>query len=246
MNDGTDPAFSTLYAVTCLSPKHARETDFMRLLRSAFALAIVVSAGIAPAAAAQQTQPQATPQSYQQAPPQSYQQPPPPPPNSGATIPAGTILTGTISIELSSKSANPGDTFTLTNVATASGDGSVVNATIYGHVVSVQRAGQGKQPQVQLAFDRIVTPDGRSQYISGTVQSMQEKTQSNAKREILGAVVGDIVGNYLGKHIGTDLGGLVGAGGGYLYAKNYKENVTLPQGSSVSIMVTPARQQQTQ
>ena len=91
-----------------------------------------------------------------------------------------------------------------------------------------------------------MTPDGRSQYISGTVQSMQQKTQSNAKREILGAVVGDIVGNYIGKHVGTDLGGLIGAGGGFLYAKNYKENVTVPEGSSVSIMVTPARQQQTQ
>jgi hypothetical protein len=227
----------------------------MRVLRYGVAAAIAGLATMGPAMA-QQQQPQGPPQSYQQTPPpsyqqqapQSYQQPPPPPPgqNYGPTIPAGTILTGTLSTDLSSKSANPGDTFTLTNVATASGDGSVTNATIYGHVISVQRAGQGKQPQVQLAFDRIVTPDGRSQYISGTVQSMQEKTTSNAKREILGAVVGDIVGNYLGKHIGTDLGGLIGAGGGYLYARNYKENVSVPQGSAVSIMVTPARQQQTQ
>ncbi len=227
----------------------------MRVLRYAAVAAVVALAATGPAFAGQQQQPppppqsyqQTPPPSYQQAPPQSYQQPPPPPvQNYGPTIPAGTILTGTLSTELSSKSANPGDTFTLTNVATASGDGSVQNATIYGHVISVQRAGQGKQPQVQLAFDRIVTPDGRSQYISGTVQSMQQKTASNAKREILGAVVGDIVGNYIGKHIGTDLGGLVGAGGGYLYARNYKENVTVPQGSAVSIMVTPARQQQTQ
>jgi hypothetical protein len=225
----------------------------MRVLRYGFAAAIAGFAALAPALAQQQQAPpqsyqQTPPPSYQQAPPQSYQQAPPPPPsqNYGPTIPAGTILTGTLSTELSSKSANPGDTFTLTNVTTASGDGSVVNATIYGHVVSVQRAGQGKQPQVQLAFDRIVTPDGRSQYISGTVQSMTQKTASNAKREILGAVVGDIVGNYLGKHIGTDLGGLIGAGGGYLYARNYKENVTVPQGSAVSIMITPARQQQTQ
>jgi len=221
----------------------------MRVLRSGIVAAIVSIAGLAPAVAqAQQAPPQSyqqtPPPSYQQAPPQSYQQPPAQ--TYGATIPAGTILTGTLSTELSSKSANPGDTFMLTNVATASGDGSVTNATIYGHVISVQRAGQGKQPQVQLAFDRIVTPDGRSQYISGTVQSMQQKTASNAKREILGAVIGDIVGNYLGKHIGTDLGGLIGAGGGYLYARNYKENVTVPQGSAVSIMVTPARQQQTQ
>jgi hypothetical protein len=178
--------------------------------------------------------------------PQSYQQPAPPSAQSGATVPSGTILTGTISTELNSKTANPGDTFTLNNVSTANGDGTVVNGTIYGHVVSVQRAGQGKQPEIQLAFDRIVTPDGRSQYISGTVQSMQQNTNSNAKREILGAVIGDIVGNYIGKHVGTDLGGLIGAGGGYLYAKNYKENVTVPQGASLSIMVTPARQQQSQ
>jgi uncharacterized protein YcfJ len=168
------------------------------------------------------------------------------PPRYGpVTIPSGTVLSGTLSTELNTKTANPGDTFTLNNVTTANGDGTIGAATIYGHVVSVQRAGQGKRPQIQLAFDRIVTPDGRSQDIFGTVQSMQQNQASNAKKEVLGAVVGDILGNYLGKHLGTDLGGLIGAGGGYLYAKNNTQNVSVPQGSQVSVQVTPGRQQRT-
>jgi uncharacterized protein YcfJ len=210
-------------------------------------LATIAAVGITFAGAGSalaQSQQQPPPQQQQQQQPLPPQQQPPPPQNYGpVTIPSGTVLSGTLSTELNTKNANPGDTFTLNNVTTANGDGTITGATIYGHVVSVQRAGQGKRPQIQLAFDRIVTPDGRSQDIFGTVQSMQQKTPNNTGKEVLGAVVGDIVGNYIGKHLGTDLGGLIGAGGGYLYAKNNTQNVSVPQGSQVSVQVTPGRQQ---
>ena len=69
------------------------------------------------------------------------------------------------------------------------------------------------------------------------------QTKSNAVREVGGAVVGDIVGNFLGKHLGTNLGGLLGAGGGYLYAKNYHENVSVPGGSVVTVQIVRSRRQ---
>lgn len=226
----------------------SKETSMRKTLATIAAVGITFAGAGSALAQSQYTPP---PQQQQQQPPQRQpqQQPPQqqqPPPNYGpVTIPSGTVLSGTLSTELNTKNANPGDTFTLNNVTTANGDGTITAATIYGHVVSVQRAGQGKRPQIQLAFDRIVTPDGRSQDIFGTVQSMQQKTPNNTGKEVLGAVVGDIVGNYLGKHLGTDLGGIIGAGGGYLYAKNNSQNVSVPQGSQVSVQVTPGRQQRT-
>lgn len=158
-----------------------------------------------------------------------------------ATVSAGTTLNGTLSEDLSTKDATIGQGFTLTNVS--NGSGTVSRATVYGHVSDVTRAGQGKRPQLQLSFDKIVMSNGQTQTISGVVTSANEQTKSNAGREVVGAVVGNIVGNYVGKHVGTNVGGILGAAGGYLYAKNYHENVTIPQGSAVALRVTAARRQ---
>jgi hypothetical protein len=53
----------------------------------------------------------------------------------------------------------------------------------------------------------------------------------------VGAGVGMIVGNILGKAVGTNLGGLIGAGGGFVYANNLKTNITIPRGSTVTLQL---------
>ena len=60
-------------------------------------------------------------------------------------------------------------------------------------------------------------------------------TKSNAGNEVAGAVAGMIVGNIVGKKVGTNMGGLLGAAGGYIYAKNAKQNVTIPANSAVTV-----------
>lgn len=159
----------------------------------------------------------------------------------GAAITPGTNLIGTIDQTLDSSNVQVGQRFTMHNVHTQ--DNDIHDAVIYGHVADVIRAGQGKSAQIQLAFDKLRTASGGSYALQGRAVQVQVNTKSNALKEVGGAVAGMIVGNVLGKAIGTNAGGLLGAGGGYLFAKNNKSNVTVPQGSSVTVQVLAARRQ---
>ncbi len=149
-----------------------------------------------------------------------------------AAIGPGSNLSGQLDHVIDSGSANVGDPFRMYGVA--SQDGSISGATIYGHVSEVQRAGQGARPQVELAFDRLVTRSGRTYRLHARVTGMTVKTKNNAGREAIGAVGGLLLGGLIGHGIGAALG----AGGGYLYTKNYHTNVSVPAGSVINIQVT--------
>jgi hypothetical protein len=160
-----------------------------------------------------------------------------------AQVTAGTELSGTIDQQLDSKSAVVGQRFTMSNVH--SQDNNINGATIYGHVDSVQSAGQGRKAQISLAFDKLHTRSGASYALDGRATGVQVNTKSNVVNEAGGAVAGMIVGNIIGKKVGTNLGGLLGAAGGYIYAKNAKQNVTVPANSVVTVQVIRARRQAT-
>jgi len=164
-----------------------------------------------------------------------------------AAVSVGTQLTGSIDQSLSSNHATVGEAFTMSNVR--SSDNNITGARVYGHVLNVQKAGQGTPGKISLAYDRLVTRAGTSYAISGNTVSADTQTKSNAIKEVGGAVVGSIVGNYLGKHVGgiaSGLGGVIGAGGGYLAAKNNKQNVEITPNSTVVLQVTQARRQASQ
>jgi hypothetical protein len=160
-----------------------------------------------------------------------------------AAITAGTELVGTIDQNLSSKDAVVGQRLTISNVH--SQDNNITGATIYGHVDSVQAAGQGTPGKISIAFDTLKTRSGNTYALTGRATGITENTKSNAVNEAGGAVAGMIVGNILGKKVGTNMGGLLGAAGGYIYAKNAKQNVTIPQNSVVTVQVLTARRQGT-
>lgn len=159
-----------------------------------------------------------------------------------AQVGVGMTLHGTMTQTLDSKSAQVGQTVTLSNVS--SSGGSITGATMYGHVTSVQRAGQGRPGKITIAFDRLNTANGNSYAVQGQVTNLQVQTKSNALKEAGGAVAGMLVGNYLGKVIGVNWGGLVGATGGFFLAKNNRENVTVPQGTVVSVRLTEVTRRQ--
>ncbi len=158
-------------------------------------------------------------------------------------IGSGTILVGNLDQSLDSKSVQVGQRFTMSNVHTQ--DNNINGATMYGHVSDVQRAGQGRTAKIELAFDKLHTRSGNSYALSGRAQNVQANTKNNTLKEVGGAVAGMIVGNVLGKMVHTNVGGLLGAGGGYILAKNSKENITIPQSSTVTVQVTSARRQST-
>jgi hypothetical protein len=159
-----------------------------------------------------------------------------------AQIIPGTHLTGVINQEINSKSANVGDGFTITDVH--SENRHIDGAKIYGHVADVQRAGQGRPGKISLAYDKLYAASGNVYSLSGTsTVSVQADTKNNTLKEVGGAVGGMIVGNILGKMVGTNLGGLAGAGGGYMLAKNNKENVTIPKNSTVVVEINRSLRQ---
>jgi hypothetical protein len=158
-----------------------------------------------------------------------------------AQVTPGTELSGTIDQQLDTKSAIVGQRFTMSNVH--SQDNNINGATIYGHVDSVQSASQGRKAQISLAFDKLHTRSGGSYALDGRATAIRENTKSNALNEAGGAVAGMIVGNIIGKKVGTNMGGLLGAAGGYIYAKNAQQNVTIPANSAVTVQVIRARRQ---
>jgi len=160
-----------------------------------------------------------------------------------ANIGPGTVLVGSMDQSLDSKSVQVGQRFTMSDVH--SQDNDINGGTIYGHVSDVQRAGQGRPGKIELAFDKLRTRSGNSYALTGRAQNVQTNTKNNALKEVGGAVAGMIVGNVLGKMVHTNAGGLLGAGGGYILAKNNKENVSIPQHAVVSVQVTSARRQST-
>jgi protein tyrosine phosphatase (PTP) superfamily phosphohydrolase (DUF442 family) len=148
-----------------------------------------------------------------------------------AGITPGTALTGTMNQNLSSNHAQVGQTFTLSDVHSSNHD--VNGATIYGHVAKVQAAGQGTPGRIVLAFDKVNTRSGNVYRITGHATNVKVDTKSNAGKELAGGAAGALVGGLIGGGVGA----VLGAGGGALYAKNNRQNVNIPQGSLVTMVV---------
>jgi len=152
-----------------------------------------------------------------------------------AAIGSGTVLTGTLDRDLSSKSVQVGQTFLITDVHSSNHD--INGATIYGHVAGVRRAGMGTTAQIELAVDKINMRSGSIYKLTGTVTNAQVNTKNNAGKEAGAAAAGALVGGLLGRGA---LGAVLGGSGGYLIAKNSKQNVDVPAGSLVQVTINSA------
>jgi hypothetical protein len=155
----------------------------------------------------------------------------------------GIELAGTMDQTITSASAHAGDPFVISNVSSVGGSGAVTNATIYGHVADVTTAAQGRNARVELAFDRVQLYDGQRFSLDARPIHIDVVTKTNAPREGLGAIAGDLLGNWAGQTIGVGLLGPIGLAGGYLLAKNARQNVTIPQNSLITLQVITSRRQ---
>lgn len=154
-----------------------------------------------------------------------------------AQVSSGTTLVGTLDRQLDSKTTQPGQPFKLLNVNSSAYE--INGATVYGHVASVQSGGAGRKGEIKLAVDKINTRSGNIYKITGYVSDVKVQTKSNAKREGGGAAAGALLGGLLA----GGWGAVIGGSSGFLIAKNVHENVTVPQGSLVTIHLTEARRQ---
>ena len=175
----------------------------------------------------------------QPAPPAGY--PPPSQPGGYAPQP-GMQFEGTLQQSISSRDAWVGEQIFLINVNST--DQTITGARMFGRVVDVQKPGQGRNAEVLIRFDTLQMPNGTLYPVIGEVTHVQVKTANNGAKEVLGTFGGMIIGNILGKWLGTNAGGILGAAGGYLVAKNNREDVTIPANSQVSVRLVPPHPQE--
>jgi hypothetical protein len=154
---------------------------------------------------------------------------------------AGAMVTSKINQTIDSGTAHAGDKFSLTMTTPYPGGDSQYNrALVYGHVVNVVSAGQGKNAALSFALDRVVLASGRQANVSMSLQSQETQRHNNTGNIAMTAIAGMLVGNMVGKTLfNTNLGGAAGLIAGALYANNKRTNVSLRQGS---VVVTEVRQ----
>jgi hypothetical protein len=151
-------------------------------------------------------------------------------------IPEGSTISGNLSTDLDSGKAQVGDGFSLAVVRPyPNGDPTYAGAFVRGHVSRVIRAGQGRKPELDLAFDSIVLSDGSASPLSGHVLTVEAKKKTAVLQQAAGAGIGMLVGNFLFKKVGSSLGGLAGAAGGFFYANNRKTDFVVPRNSVVTL-----------
>jgi hypothetical protein len=169
-----------------------------------------------------------------------------------AVVPAGTNLKVRLEDTLSSKEARVGDTFTATVLSPTRFE----EATLHGHVSSMQKSGKIKgRTSMNLAFNSIEMRDGRKGTLHGYVtrvygsdsgQADQEGGVESASRgkqtlkrggigAAAGAIIGGIAGGGKGAAIGLILGGAGGAGS--LAVQGSKE-LKIESGTEMLVHVT--------
>jgi hypothetical protein len=162
-----------------------------------------------------------------------------------AALTQGTLLDGTIDGNYSSNHAYAGQSVTVSNVRSDDGSGSVRNGTLYGIVSSVQKAGQGTPGKIRFHFTELVNGNGARYTIDSRVTNVNVQTKNNAAKEAGGALAGMLVGNAIGKTLfGGSAGGAVGAAGGFLLAKNNRQDVNVSAGSYLQVEILSVTRRQ--
>ena len=151
------------------------------------------------------------------------------------TLASGAMVSAKINQTIDSGSAYAGQKFTMTVVAPyPQNSAAFAGATLYGHVTKVVPAGQGTNPELAFAVDRVVLQNGDAGRPVLMVQSQETQHHNNTANIAIAGLAGMAVGNWIGKAVfNSNAGGAVGAIAGALYAANTRTNVSLRQGSEV-------------
>jgi len=158
------------------------------------------------------------------------------------TLYDGTVINARLNEELNSGSANVGDTFTMAIVPPyPSGNPAFQGATLSGVVSKVQRAGQGRNPEIVITPQYLRMPNGTVTNIYGNVTSVaaNKSTAGTAGKAAAGALAGMLIGNAIGKTVfGSSAGGAIGLIGGAMLGANNKTNFSIPAGANATVQLT--------
>ncbi len=174
-------------------------------------------------------------------------------------IPNGTQLVAVLNSDLSTKTANENDRFTMTVRSPSQYDG----ATIEGHVINVNRSGRVTgRSEMTLDFDTIRLRDGRTYRFAGILEAARtpdnevirvdnegaarddNQTERTITRTAIGSAVGAIIGAIAGGGKGAAIGAVLGAGAGAgsVYVQG-RDDLDLTSGTELTIRATGPRQQ---
>ena len=167
-------------------------------------------------------------------------------------VPIGTNLKVRLEDTLSSKDSRAGDTFTATVIDPSRFD----EATVHGHITSIQKSGKVKgRTKINLAFDSIELRNNRKGTLHGYVTRVYgedagradeeggvesgSRSKQTVKRTGVGAVAGGIIGGIAGGGKGAAIGLILGGAGGAgsLAIKGSKE-LRLESGTEMLVRVT--------
>jgi len=163
----------------------------------------------------------------------------------------GTNLKVRLNDTLSSKESRAGDKFT----ATVMDPVRLNEATLHGHIRSIVKSGKVKgRTTMNLAFDSIALPDGRTAVVHGYVTNVygskntadneggvnsEGRGKQTLKRAGIGATAGAIIGGLAGGGKGAAIGLILGGGAGAgSLAINGSKELKLESGTEMLVHVT--------
>ncbi|HEX7957258.1 MAG TPA: YMGG-like glycine zipper-containing protein [Pyrinomonadaceae bacterium] len=165
-------------------------------------------------------------------------------------VPDGQMMTARLETDLTTKTAQTGDRFTMTVTSPSQFQGAVIE----GHVASSSRSGRVTgRSDMSLNFDTI-RYQGRTYQFAGFIESVrtqggetvqvdnegsvrdESQTKTTAQRAAIGTAVGAIIGAIAGGGKGAAIGAVIGAGAGAgsVYVQG-REDLDLMSGSEVTL-----------
>jgi hypothetical protein len=169
-------------------------------------------------------------------------------------VPNGTMLTGTLENDITTKISQNNDRFRMTVQSPNEYRGAIVE----GYLTGINRSGKvSGNSKITFNFEKITLRNGQSYEFAGFLQSVTDadgkvvkidsegtaKGDSQTKETVkrggigagLGAIIGAIAGGGKGAAIGAIIGGGAGAGSVVLQGK---DDLELKKGSSITVQAS--------
>ena len=172
-------------------------------------------------------------------------------------VPNGTLIVARLENEVTTRTSQNNDRFTLT----VQGPNEFRGAVIEGFISGVRRSGKvNGRAQITFNFERIKLANGQWYDFAGYIQSMTDTNgetvrvdtegvakgdnqgKETAKRGGVGAAIGAVIGGVIGGVHGAIVGATIGAGAGAgsVYVQG-KDDLELKPGSTIRIQSTSPR-----